>query len=117
MKFTFSKKNDILANSCNYINSSRSFLDLKKLSFLLNSKLLNWRFKITSSNNHINNYELDELPIIDLDKININLFYENSTKNEHLICELYGLNIEETEYVLGNSIKHIKKEFEANEVI
>ena len=55
MKFTFSEKNDILANSCNYINSSRSFLDLKKLSFLLNSKLLNWRFKITSSNNHINN--------------------------------------------------------------
>jgi len=117
MKFTFSEKNDILANSCNYINSSRSFLDLKKLSFLLNSKLLNWRFKITSSNNHINNYELDDLPIIDLDKIDINLFSENSTKNEYLICELYGLNNEETAYVLGTPIKNIKKELVANEVI
>lgn len=117
MKFTFSEKNDILANSCNYINSSRSFLDLKKLSFLLNSKLLNWRFKITSSNNHINNYELDELPIINLDKIDINLFSENTNDNDYLICQLYGLNIEETEYVLGNPIKNIKKELVENEVI
>jgi len=117
MKFTFSEKNDILANSCNYINSSRSFLDLKKLRFLLNSKLLNWRFKITSSNNHINNYELDELPIIDLDKFDIDLFSENTNENDYLICQLYGLNIEETEYILGNPIKNFKKELVENEVI
>lgn len=36
---------------------------------ILNSSLLNWRFKITSTNNHINNYELDELPIINLDTV------------------------------------------------
>jgi len=30
---------------------------------ILNSDILNWRFKLTSSNNHVNNYELDDLPI------------------------------------------------------
>ena len=30
---------------------------------ILNSTLLDWRFKITSTNNHVNNYEIDELPI------------------------------------------------------
>jgi Alw26I/Eco31I/Esp3I family type II restriction m6 adenine DNA methyltransferase len=67
LKFVFSEKTDILGNSCNYIVSTRKEEDLKKMFFILNSELLNWRFKITSSNNHINNYELDELPIVDLD--------------------------------------------------
>jgi hypothetical protein len=30
---------------------------------LLNSTLLDWRFKITSTNNHVNNYEIDDLPL------------------------------------------------------
>src|SRR5690606_38323628 len=53
LKFVLSEKTDILGNSCNYIVSTRNENDLKKLNYILNSSLLNWRFKITSSNNHI----------------------------------------------------------------
>ncbi len=63
----------VLANSCNFIlvdsNCSKSLsepwceLSNTHLLGLLNSFILNWRFNVTSTNNHINNYELDDLPI------------------------------------------------------
>lgn len=109
LKFTFSKPKDILANSCNYINSSRSFDDLKKLHLILNSELLNWRFKATSSNNHINNYELDELPILNLEQLDLNSFKVNKYENEMLICKLYGLNDIEVNYIV-NKVPNIKPE-------
>ncbi len=54
----------VLANSCNfvYVNDDGVF-SIYYLLGLLNSFLMNWRFKLTSTNNHVNNYELDELPI------------------------------------------------------
>lgn len=116
MKFTFSEKNDILANSCNYINSSRNFEDLQKLYFILNSELLNWRFKVTSSNNHINNYELDELPIIDLNSIDLKSFNGKNQTNNNMICQLYGLNEQETEYILGRTKTKKQKELIENEI-
>ena len=109
LKFTFSEPRDILANSCNYINSLRSFDDLKKLHFLLNSELLNWRFKVTSSNNHINNYELDELPILNLEQLDLNTFNGNKYENEMQICKLYGLNESEINYIL-DKVPNIKLE-------
>jgi hypothetical protein len=30
----------------------------------LNSSLIEWRFRITSTNNHVNNYEIGEFPLI-----------------------------------------------------
>lgn len=107
LKFVFSEKTDILGNSCNYIVSTRKEEDLKKLFFILNSELLNWRFKITSSNNHINNYELDELPIVDLDSFELGDFSDNKT-----ICKLYGLTKTETNYILGNKKKKAETVFE-----
>ncbi|APY12512.1 hypothetical protein BWZ22_15365 [Seonamhaeicola sp. S2-3] len=107
LKFTFSEPRDILANSCNYINSLRSFDDLKKLHFLLNSELLNWRFKVTSSNNHINNYELDELPILNLEQLDLQSFNGNKYENEIQICKLYGLNESEINYIL-DKVPNIK---------
>lgn len=107
LKFTFSEPRDILANSCNYINSLRSFDDLKKLHFLLNSALLNWRFKVTSSNNHINNYELDELPILNLEQLDLQSFNGNKYENEIQICKLYGLNESEINYIL-DKVPNIK---------
>lgn len=107
LKFVFSKKTDILGNSCNYIVSTRKEEDLKKLFFILNSELLNWRFKITSSNNHINNYELDELPIVDLDSFELSDFLNNEQ-----ICKLYGLTKTETSYILGNKKKKAETIFE-----
>ncbi|MCF8364146.1 MAG: Eco57I restriction-modification methylase domain-containing protein [Bacteroidales bacterium] len=107
LKFVFCENTDILGNSCNYIVSTRKEEDLKKLFFILNSELLNWRFKITSSNNHINNYELDELPIVDLDNFELSDFSSNET-----ICKLYGLSEEETNYILGNKKKKAETVFE-----
>ncbi|MCW5909975.1 MAG: Eco57I restriction-modification methylase domain-containing protein [Cyclobacteriaceae bacterium] len=103
LKFVFCEKTDILGNSCNYIVSTRKQSDLKKLFFILNSELLNWRFKITSSNNHINNYELDELPVVDLDKIELSNFSKNETNET--ICKLYGLTKSEINYILSNKKK------------
>lgn len=73
--------------------------------YILNSDLLNWRFKITSSNNHINNYELDELPIVDLDIIDLNEFSIDEIKNNEIICKFYGLTKTETNYLLGSRKK------------
>lgn len=117
LKFTFSETTDIMANSCNYITTLRDSKDLEKLHFLLNSELLNWRFKVTSSNNHINNYEIDEFPIINLDNLDLDIFTEDKGYNNQLICELYGLNKKETIYILGKLT--IKKEIKIleNEVI
>jgi Alw26I/Eco31I/Esp3I family type II restriction m6 adenine DNA methyltransferase len=105
LKFAFAEKTDILANSCNYVVSTRCNSDLKKLYYIFNSELLNWRFKITSSNNHINNYELDDLPIIDLEKIDVDKFSNDGLSNDKLICELYGLSETETNYLLGTTKK------------
>lgn len=105
LKFVISEKTDILGNSCNYIVSTRNENDLDKLNFLLNSSLLNWRFKITSSNNHINNYEIDELPLIDLDTFDIATLQENLKEIDKYICSLYGLTNQETEYITGKTIK------------
>ena len=118
LKFTFSEPKDILANSCNYINSLRSFDDLRKLHLLLNSELLNWRFKVTSSNNHVNNYELAELPILNLDKLDLKDFKGNKYENEMRICKLYGLSENEIIYILDKvpNIKNEEKK-ELNEVI
>jgi adenine-specific DNA-methyltransferase len=117
LKFAFAEKTDILANSCNYVVSTRCNSDLKKLYYIFNSELLNWRFKITSSNNHINNYELGDLPIINLDLIDLDKFSNNELINDELICKLYGLTDTETEYLLGTKKKtEYKIEYEQEAV-
>lgn len=93
LKFIYCTPSDILGNSCNYISSDE--VTLAKLFLILNSSILNWRFKITSSNNHINNYELDELPIIDLDMIDPGFSFSTQEELDEYIGELYGLSKEE----------------------
>lgn len=66
LKFSLIKPGTVLGNSCNFISvteSAESPFSLLYLLGLLNSELLNWRFGITNGNNHVSNYELDELPI------------------------------------------------------
>lgn len=99
LKFVFCAETDILGNSCNYISAAET--DLKNLHILLNSYLLNWRFKITSTNNHVNNYELDELPLLDFEKFS-GLINENALENNIEIARMYNLNEPEIEYVLKN---------------
>ena len=93
---TISNKNDIIANSCNYL-TIKNKKSIKPLLAIMNSYLLNWRFKISSGNNHINNYELDELPILECnqdfkskDKLDLNIE----------ICKKYTLTNEEIKYIL-----------------
>jgi len=98
LKFLPCAENDILANSCNYL-SINDLIQLKDLQILLNSYLLNWRFKITSTNNHINNYELDELPLLDFTNFS-NVINGNELKNNVEIAKQYELNNTEIVYVL-----------------
>lgn len=67
LKFCLVPPRTFLGNSCNYLVFSEQNENVKPLRFymlsLLNSCLLNWRFKLSSTNNHINNYELGSLPI------------------------------------------------------
>lgn len=66
-RITFARvsPNNVLGNSCNFIAIKENNDDIT-LSFLLgilNSSTLNWYFKLLSTNNHVNNYEIDSFPI------------------------------------------------------
>lgn len=98
LKFVECQKNDVLGNSCNYITVSEELIPRMKI--LLNSALLNWRFKVTSTNNHINNYELDELPIIELSLITDEILKQDEVKQNRAICSLYGLRKEEINFII-----------------
>lgn len=65
MSFALVEPNVVVANSCNYLlwNNPDADRGLLFLCGLLNSVLMEWRFRLTSSNNHVNNYEIDDLPI------------------------------------------------------
>lgn len=98
LKFVECQKNDVLGNSCNYITVSEELIPRMKI--LLNSALLNWRFKVTSTNNHINNYELDELPIIELSLITDDVLKQDKINQNKSICSLYGLKKEEINFII-----------------
>lgn len=105
LNFTISQESDIIANSCNYLTLKNKNL-IKPLLAIMNSYLLNWRFKISSGNNHINNYELDELPIIEY---NQEFKSKNKLDLNIEICKKYTLTDEETRYIL--------KDYYSNEVL
>jgi hypothetical protein len=56
-------KEVVVANSANCIEVKTPNLHMLTLLGLLNSNLMNWIFKKTSTNNHVNVYELNQLPI------------------------------------------------------
>jgi Alw26I/Eco31I/Esp3I family type II restriction m6 adenine DNA methyltransferase len=53
----------IVADSCNCVEPKYDSVDEYFLLGLLNSKLMNWYFKKFSTNNHVNVYELETLPV------------------------------------------------------
>lgn len=63
--FTRVEKGYVLGNSCNYIivDENPYGIDLDYLMGIFNSDVYDWYFKLFSSNNHINNYELENMPI------------------------------------------------------
>lgn len=65
ISFAPAPADSVLGNSCNFISlrENDDGVDFYFLLGILNSSLIDWYFKLTSSNNHINNYEIDNFPI------------------------------------------------------
>lgn len=105
-------KDCLLGNSCNYL-MVEDFDELLYLLGVMNSTLMEWRFRITNGNNHISNYELNELPInFEKDEIyetiiqKIKQYMMLSSKDLNLLKEVddlvfrkYNLNYEDKSYI------------------
>ena len=52
-----------LANSLNYFNILDSSITMEYVLALFNSQMFEWRFRLTSTNNNVNNYEVHSLPL------------------------------------------------------
>ncbi len=63
--FSVVDEKNVLGNSCNFIvvDENKYGIDIYSMLGILNSSIINWFFKLTSSNNHVNNYEIDMFPI------------------------------------------------------
>jgi Alw26I/Eco31I/Esp3I family type II restriction m6 adenine DNA methyltransferase len=139
LKFCLVEAGTFLGNSCNYIyikedQSNRESLYLYLLA-LLNSSLMNWRFKLTSTNNHVSNAELGTLPIklIDFSNISERRVFDLIVKKVKEILEkridrfdpqieaaiffIYGLTADEVNFVLRSEgateqeIRNVLEEF------
>jgi Alw26I/Eco31I/Esp3I family type II restriction m6 adenine DNA methyltransferase len=117
LKFALIDNNFILGNSCNYLMLSQNLfgdynLTLKYLLGILNSRIIDWRFRITNSNNHVSNYELSELPIAIVkndskkkmieemvDKIIETKDKTLEDKLNNIIFDLYEINESERAYI------------------
>lgn len=86
-------ENFVLANSCNFIAVDENApVTLNFLMGVFNSSIINWYFKLSSTNNHINNYEIDEFPVPvnspHKEKIETLVKEYLETKNENLLDEI-----------------------------
>lgn len=100
VNFSYIPQGFVLGNSCNFISVAKNEygIDIFTLLGLFNSSIINWYFKLTSSNNHINNYEIATFPIpVDspnLKKISDKVKELLKTKNKTLIEEIEKLSYE-----------------------
>lgn len=125
LKMTMLDAGIFCGNSVNYILMSDISIRYEYLLALLNSRLLNWYFKIFSTNSNVNGYEVNNLPIpraskadqkpfIDLAEKILKItkeedYLQNSAKQakvqdiEHqideLVYKLYGLTDEDIKIV------------------
>jgi hypothetical protein len=115
-------------HSVNYIIIFNQCISKQYLLAMINSKLLNWFFKIFSTNSNVNSYEVDSLPIKEIDEVQQKPFknivekilsitkeydyLENIKKQEivkeyerqidKMVYKLYNLTEEEIKIVEGN---------------
>jgi Alw26I/Eco31I/Esp3I family type II restriction m6 adenine DNA methyltransferase len=106
-----------LAHSCNYILKPLN-ADLEYVLGILNSSLMNWIFKKTSTNSNVNSYEVEQLPILiaqhDVNKVMISNVKqiialkeadhtadtsELEAEIDRMVYDLYGLTNEEIKIV------------------
>ncbi len=64
LKMTIIDSGIFCANSVNYLVFENDKVDLKYYLALFNSSLLNYIFKLNSTNSNVNGYEIDNLPMI-----------------------------------------------------
>lgn len=124
LSFVTVPKGSVVANSCNYLlfEGAGAQMWLKFLYGLFNSTLFEWRFRLTSSNNHVNNYEIDDFPVplspdlrigsianrlaIQANSMPFGSFCcpDSALENEldAAIFRLYGLNRKGIEEILGS---------------
>ncbi len=121
-------ENVVVGNSANVIEPlQRTDLSLEALLGLLGSTTLNWRFRKTSTNNNVNIYELEFLPVPSIPEVEMKRLTEvvrkilaitkdedylkNTEKQakvkelereiDQLVYKLYGLTEEEIKIVEG----------------
>ena len=115
LKFASIPFDVVLANSCNYIIDIGKSSKSRQLFLLgvLNSELMNWRFGLTNTNNHVSTRELTQLPIAvpgtSLSKELYSLLVKELKRRktsgmvpriEALVFSLYGFNFKETRDIL-----------------
>ena len=69
LSFAMVPEEVVLGNSCNYLRVLPPFDGAGNHSLLvqLNSIVVEWFFRVFNSNNHVANYEIDDLPLIPFD--------------------------------------------------
>ena len=106
--------NCILGNSCNfvYVDDNNDNVDIYYILAVLNSSYIDWYFKLTSSNNHINNYEIDNFPI----PINYGRKEKVSKLVKNYINNRDGNILSEIEKMIGEAYGFFDCEDEPNEM-
>ena len=129
LKMTIIEENVFCGNSVNYILILDDNYSQEYILSIMNSKLMNWYFKIFSTNSNVNGYEVNNFPIPKIDKREQKPFDEivdkifsitksadyltNSSKQakvkeyerqiDQMVYKLYGLTDNEIK-IIGNSI-------------
>ena len=111
LKMTIISAGIYCANSVNYLYFNEPIINKKYILGLLNSSLLDYIFKISSTNSNVNGYEVDNLPIIiapeyiqqDIE-ILVNKLLGEKQKAEfnNSLCEQYEKEINQIVYKLYN---------------
>ncbi len=93
------------AHSVNYILKKEDNTSYKNLLGLLNSKLLNWYFKLFNTNSNVNSYEVSDLPIPE--GFNSNLLSTIVDKTLELASSIEARNAEKEGYKIKEYEKQI----------
>jgi Alw26I/Eco31I/Esp3I family type II restriction m6 adenine DNA methyltransferase len=91
-------------NSVHIIENSK--YNLKYILGLLNSRLFQWRFKLTSTNNNVGTNELNALPFREIDFNNIKEI-EKHDKIAFIVDKLIQANLDKTEAKLSTTIQQL----------
>ncbi|MHA2025564.1 MAG: Eco57I restriction-modification methylase domain-containing protein [Candidatus Thorarchaeota archaeon] len=117
LKFANIPANSVLANSCNYLHFQNGTDEDRVLVLLgiLNSELINWRFELTNTNNHVSTRELSQLPIPEIDAISKDHLYDlvSGVKSvrggndgsyagiDSIVFSIYGFSKRDAKTVMG----------------